>query len=106
MAANWVIRQGDTTGLQANLRRGNNVLADIASAQWEMHLPKTPDVTITGACTIVDVATGLVQYNPIEADSSIPGTYVGVFRVILTNGRKVTVPTTGSIPLQINPSAF
>jgi hypothetical protein len=61
-----------------------------------------PTLMFKNAAVIVTPAAGLVRYDWADGDTASAGNFVGEFEVDIA-GKKWSAPTTGYIPVTINP---
>lgn len=95
----WTIRQGDTRPtLRATLSTsaGPLDLTNAASVTWSMHKVSGAAVVVSGTCTIVDRAAGIIDFAPHSGQTDVPGDYAGTFQIVFQDAGVMTVPTSGS----------
>jgi hypothetical protein len=89
--------------VQATLTDSNGPI-NLASATTVKFIMKGTSVLVTGSCTIVNAATGQVQYAWGVSDTSVADIYQVEFEIHWNNGGIQTVPNTtaGNPTIQID----
>lgn len=73
-----------------------------ATVTFRMRLMNTTGARkVDAVASIVDAATGLVQYTWVSGDTDTPGYYDMEWHVVLSNDATVTFPNNGNLRLLI-----
>lgn len=106
MAADFIIRQGDTAPpLVWQLTDQTGAVIDLTlatSVEFVMRslITSSPTV-ITSSVTVTTAEEGLVTYTWAAADTSIAGLYSGEFRITYSNGTIQTAPGDGYVDIWV-----
>jgi hypothetical protein len=93
--ADFTIKRHDTRpSLSATLKRDGVAIDLTAATSVKLILKQqtTPFTAVTGTCTIVTPASGIIRYDWIAADTAVAGTYDCEFEINWGGGNKETVP--------------
>lgn len=100
----FYIKQNDTSpSLRAALENGSGDAIDLidASVQFHMRSFGSSGNVVDAAATVIDAATGIVQYNWIADDTDTIGSYEAEFEVTYPDGTIETFPNDGYIRVEI-----
>ncbi len=100
------MKQNDTApALEAVLKDASTGLPiDLsgASVVFRMSRRGSSALKVNAAAELVDAEAGSVRYDWITGDTNRTGTYEGEFVVTFADATRLTVPSTGTIPIQIS----
>lgn len=100
----FYIKQNDTVpSIRAILENGSGNAVDLIDASVNFHMRTLGGTTVTtdAAATVVNAASGIVQYNWDAADTDTIGSYQAEFEVTYSDGTIETFPNNGYIRVEI-----
>lgn len=98
------IKQNDTApSLRATLLNGSGNVIDLTGATVRFHMRELGKTTIivNQACTVINAAGGIVQYDWVAADTDTIGSYQAEFQVTYSDGTIETFPNDSYIRVDI-----
>jgi hypothetical protein len=105
------IKRGDTLpSVEATLSDQDGAVS-LTGATVEMSLYRRPTdpkgtgvLVFTKAAVVVNASTGAVRYDWSAGDTDIAGNYyVEFIMTVVATGKKMTFPSSGFVPVTINP---
>jgi hypothetical protein len=94
--ADVTIKQHDTyPPLDAVLEDQDGPIDLTTATTVKLILKPTSGSSITGTCTVVTPAAGLVSYTWIVGDTAVVTSYQGEFEITWATGKVTTVPNDG-----------
>lgn len=90
----FYIKQNDTSpSLRATLKDGQQQAVDISGSEVKIHVKSAGGtLKVDETMTVVDAASGVVQYDWQEGDTDTPGSYYLEFQVTYSDGSIETFP--------------
>lgn len=92
------VKQGDTRPAAATQLTKGLTAVDLTSAtevKFKMRQLRQVDLSVDGAATITDAATGMVEYRWQASDTEDAGEYVAEWQVLWSDGSIESFPTLG-----------
>jgi hypothetical protein len=100
----FFMKQNDTApSIRATLENGNGNAIDLTGATVSFHMRAlgATQTKVDAAATVVNAASGIVQYNWIAADTNTIGSYAAEFEVRYADNTIETFPNNGYIRVEI-----
>jgi len=106
----FTIKQNDTLpAIEAIIRTRGSIdqlipftLSGVTACTFSMADDCGNLIISSAPAQIVCVSGGTVQYNWVVGDTAEAGKFTGEFELLFAGGDKMTIPTIGSIGIQIN----
>lgn len=88
--------------MRYNLQQADGTVIPLSGATVRFIMQDSEGVEVVdGLATIVDLETGLVQYDWQDGDTDTEGTYSAQWEVTFEDGKKCSVPNNGNIEITI-----
>ena len=100
----FYIKQNDTVpSIRATLQNGNGDPIDLINATVRFHMRAigASNTTVDADATILNAASGIVQYNWTADDTDTIGSYQAEFEVTYPDATVETFPNNGYIRVEI-----
>jgi 5-hydroxyisourate hydrolase-like protein (transthyretin family) len=101
----FYIKQGDTSpSIETILESADGtVIIDLTSANVNFRMKHAQqDVSVSGACTIVDEDGGRVRYDWLAGDTAVSGWYRAQFEVTYVDEKFETFPNDGFLWIKVD----
>lgn len=101
--ADFTIKRNDTKPYlgAALLTNGNAYVLTGASVKFIMKLPGAAVPKVSAAATILDAATGLIEYRWVAADTDTEGVYDCEWQVTDSELKVITFPNAGYFTVEV-----
>lgn len=90
--------------LEITIKKTDGAPLDLtgATAKFIMVDSKTRTMKVAASVTIKDAANGVIEYAWAEGDTDTPGDYLGEVEITYADGKMITAPSSGHIPVKIH----
>jgi hypothetical protein len=102
----FFLKQNDTSpSIRAKLVDGSGVTVNLAGCAIRFHMRPGfgGAIKVDAPASVIDSATGVVQYNWAPADTDVVGQFIGEFEVTFPGGIIETFPNYTNLQITISP---